>query len=158
MRTVFHHTDLARASLDAHEKTRKNNPEEAAGHLSQAAGHVSSAVRAFHIISPLPGGAEPIVKHVKDIADGYKFGEAQGKAVQTKQARPVRMKEIAEPKDSYVAPKEEAAPKHTTHLEEAKSRRSIKDREDLVAASMARAPKRPSLAGRSDAFNQGRGM
>ena len=89
MRSVFNHTDMARSSLAAHwDSHHAGNVEEAAGHLQSAAGHISNAATAYHIVSGIPGGTEEIKQHVKNVANGYKYSVAGGKAPQVKQARP----------------------------------------------------------------------
>lgn len=89
MRSVFNHTDMARSSLAAHwDSHQSGNTEKAAGHLRAAAGHISNAATAYHIVSGIPGGTKEIAQHVKNVADGYKYNVAGGKAPQVKQARP----------------------------------------------------------------------
>lgn len=97
MKDVHSHIAQAYSSIDAH--LAEHNKQEyatAAGHLSNAAGSISSAVRAYDIHSPMgtsEGGtsnAELIAKHVKNIANSYKFNVANGKLAQVKQAKPLR--------------------------------------------------------------------
>lgn len=89
MRAVFNHTDMARSSLAAHwDAHHAGNTEEASGHLRAAAGHISNAAVAYHIVAGIPGGTDEISKHVKTVADGYKYNVAGGKAPQVKQAKP----------------------------------------------------------------------
>jgi hypothetical protein len=51
----------------------------AAGHLEEAAKSIGEAARAFHIISPYKGGAEPVAKHAEGTAADYKAYVAGGK-------------------------------------------------------------------------------
>lgn len=109
MRSVFSHTDQARSSLAAHwDAHHAGNVEEAAGHLRSAAGHISNAAMSYHIVAGIPGGTDEISKHVKNVADGYKYNVAGGKAPQVKQARP----------DTYLSEKADAGLKKQTIKDE----------------------------------------
>lgn len=110
MRSVFNHTDMARSSLAAHwDAHHAGNTEEAAGHLQAAAGHISNAATAYHIVSGIPGGTSEITKHVKDIANGYKYNEAGGKAPQVKQARPdMTLTNVANKRETEAVEKDKA--------------------------------------------------
>lgn len=90
MQPVFDHLESARSSLREHYNANEaQDYETAAGHIAHAATHIENAARAFNIISPTPG-LEPsrISAHVKAVADGYKFGIANGKAAKVTQAKP----------------------------------------------------------------------
>jgi hypothetical protein len=110
MRSVFNHTDQARSSLAAHwDAHNKGNTEEAAGHLQAAAGHISNAAVAYHIVAGIPGGTDEISKHVKNVANGYKYNEAGGKAPQVKQARPdMRLTNLANQREADAAAEDKA--------------------------------------------------
>lgn len=142
MRSVFNHTDQARSSLAAHwDAHHAGNTEEAAGHLRAAAGHISNAAVAYHIVAGIPGGTDEISKHVKTVADGYKYNVAGGKAPQVKQARPdMRLTNLANQREA-----DAAAEAKTWKKEQAKSDKALPPRINRVTPVQQESKRRDDL-------------
>lgn len=142
MRSVFNHTDMARSSLAAHwDAHHQGNTEEAAGHLQSAAGHLSNAAVAYHIVAGIPGGTDEISKHVKTVANGYKYNVAGGKAPQVKQARPdMSLTNLANQREA-----DAAAEAKTWKKEQTKSDKALPPRVSRVTPVQQESKRREDL-------------
>lgn len=157
MRSVFQHTDMARSSLAAHwDAHHAGNVEEAAGHLKAAADHISNAAVAYHIVSGIPGGTEEIKQHVKNIANGYKYNVAGGKAPQVKQAKPsMELTNLANQREADAAAQdkqwEKESRKSDKKLPPEIKRRTPEEKDAAIKESLS---KRREMGAAPDWFNQ----